>query len=291
MLERQDSAGSVTFVNGEETPPDAAVISARDRGLTLADGLFETLRVHNGRAFQGGAHLARMRRGLEAMSIAVPRDLERHLTDALRAYGDRHGSARLTVTRGPGTGGLAVRGEMRPTVIMTVGPMPAFPAATYEQGLSAFVPAGRRNPRAVTAGIKTLSYTDAVVALLAAVQKGFDEALLLDTDDHLSEASASNLFVWTGSTLVTPPISCGALPGITRATVLRLAREAGIEAVERTCTLADLATAEEAFLTSSLRGLAPLARVDDRAVGSGRPGTLTRRLASMHEALVEEECR
>jgi branched-chain amino acid aminotransferase len=291
MLERRDHAGSVTFVNGEETSPDAPSISVRDRGLTLADGLFETLRVHSGHAFQHDAHLARMRRGLAALSIPLPPDLERQLAEALRAYGDRHGSARLTVTRGPGPGGLSVHGDARPTVIVTVGPMPAFPAATYEQGLSAFVPAGRRNPRAVTAGLKTLSYTDAVVALLEAVQKGYDEALFLDTDDHLSEASASNLFVWTGSALVTPPVSCGALPGITRESVLRLARDAGMAAVERTCTLEDLASAEEAFLTSSLRGLAPLVRVDNRAVGGGRPGPLTRRLAAMHEALVEQECR
>jgi len=137
--------------------------------------------------------------------------------------------------------------------------------------------------------VKTLSYTDAVVGLLEAQEHGADEALFLDGDDHCSEASASNLFMVTGATLVTPPISCGALPGITRATVLQLAVELGIGAVERECTLDDLLRADEAFLTSSLRGIAPLVRVNGHEIGTGMPGALTRRVSAAHGALVETE--
>jgi branched-chain amino acid aminotransferase len=152
------------------------------------------------------------------------------------------------------------------------------------------VPSGRRNARAATSGLKTLSYTDAIVGLLEARQHGADEALFLDTDDHCSEASASNLFLWTGAALVTPPSSCGALPGVTRATVLELAAAIGLKAEERACSLDDLLSAQEAFLTSSLRGIAPLVEVNGRAIGSGRPGAITQRLSAAHDAVIEREC-
>jgi len=117
--------------------------------------------------------------------------------------------------------------------------------------------------------------------------QGADEALFLDVDGHCSEASASNLFVWTGETLVTPPVSCGALPGITRATVLEIATAMGLEALERPCTLDEVLASEEAFLTSSLRGIAPLVRIDGHAIGPGRPGPVTRRVSTAHQQLLE----
>ena len=117
----------------------------------------------------------------------------------------------------------------RPTVIVAVNPLPVFPAAIYDAGLTAHVASGRRNERAMTAGLKTLAYTDAVAALLEARRAGADEALFLDTEGHCSEATSSNLFVVDRRrTLVTPPVSCGALPGITRAAVLELARALGM---------------------------------------------------------------
>jgi branched-chain amino acid aminotransferase len=283
------AVASVTFLNGVKVEGAGAAVSPRDRGLTLADGLFETMRVRRGRVFQLRQHVDRMHRGLLTLRIDAPPELDRCVTDAVVAAGLDEASVRLTVTRGVGGAGLLVAREIPPTVIVTVGAMPVFPVSVYEQGMSAHVPAGRRNARSSTSGVKTLSYTDAVVGLLEAQEHGADEALFLDGDDHCSEASASNLFMVTDATLVTPPISCGALPGITRATVLRLATDLGISAVERVCTLDDLLGSDEAFLTSSLRGIVPLVRVDGREIGAGRPGTLTRRIAAAHEALVDTE--
>jgi len=282
-------AGPVTFLNGVKVDDAIDGVSPRDRGLTLADGLFETMRVRSGRVFQLRQHLGRIQRGLAVLRIAEPLQLERCVTTAVEAAGREDASVRLTVTRGVGGGGLGVAGGVAATVIVTVGPMPVFPSSLYEQGLSAHVPSGRRNARSATSGVKTLSYTDAVVGLLEAQEQGADEALFLDTDDHCSEASASNLFIIAGTTLATPPLSCGALPGITRATVLQLAADLGVTAVERICTLDDLWTADEAFLTSSLRGIAPLVTVNGRAIGAGKPGAGTRRIATAHEALVAAE--
>lgn len=280
---------TITSINGERCAADAPAVSARDRGLTLADGVFETMRARNGRVFQVDAHLARLWHGLEVLRISMTRDPAQLVKDVVKGFGDGEASVRLTVTRGPGPAGLHPPADVAATVIVTVSPMPQFDERIYAEGLTARVVDGRRNQRAATAGLKTLSYTDAVAGLLEAQAHGADEALFLDTDDHCSEASASNLFFWTGSTLVTPPLTCGALPGVTRATVLDLAAGLGLDVAERVCTVEDLLTSNEAFLTSSLRGLAPLVRVDGRAVGNGAPGPVTRRLALRHAERFAQE--
>jgi branched-subunit amino acid aminotransferase/4-amino-4-deoxychorismate lyase len=127
--------------------------------------------------------------------------------------------------------------------------------------------------------------------MLEARQAGADDVLFLDTAGHCSEASSSNLFLRTGEMLVTPPLTCAALPGITRALVFALARAQGLAVEERICELDELHAADEAFLTSSLRGIAPLVRVAGRAIGSGAPGDVTRRLRAAYLALLAEECR
>src|SRR5205814_8586384 len=138
-------------------------------------------------------------------------------------------------TRGVATGGVSLqpRGDACPTVIVSVGCAPVFSAATYGVGLAAHVASGRRNEHAMTTGLKTLAYTDSVVALLEARRAGADVAIFLDTEAHCSEATASNLFAWIDRTLVTPPLSCGALPGITRAATLEVARACGVQTADR----------------------------------------------------------
>src|SRR4030095_12310483 len=133
-------------------------------------------------------------------------------------------------------------------------------------------------------------YSDSIVDWIQAHKAGTDEALFLDTEGHCSEATASNLFIFAAGVLLTPPLSCAALPGITRATVLDLARTLSIEALERPFGETELVAADEAFLTSSLRGIAPLVGVGDATIGGGIPGSLTRRIADEYAALVAEHC-
>jgi branched-chain amino acid aminotransferase len=279
------------WINGDPQPADAAHVHARDRGLTLADGVFETMRVRGGTIFRRAQHLERLSRALHTLGIPEPASLRAWLETAASTLGHGEGSVRLTVTRGASAGGgVAPPPGLTPTVIVVAGPTPPFPATTYEQGLSAQIAAGRRNEHAMSAGLKTLAYTDAVLALLAAQRAGADEALFLDTEGHCSEATSSNLFIWTGTLLQTPPISCAALPGITRAAVLELARAHGLAVAERALLPDDLYAAEEAFLTSSLRGIAPLVRVNRRAIGTGTPGPTTRRISAAYDELVAREC-
>ena len=279
----------VLWVNGVRQAADAAHVSARDRGLMLADGVFETMRAHSGTVFRLDQHLARLTRALSVLDIPTPSELRAWVLAAV-ASSDETASVRLTVTRGPGAAGVAPPLDVTPTVVVAVGPMPAFAADIYERGLAAHVASGRRNEHAMTAGLKTLAYTDAILALLHARRAGAEEALFLDTAGHCSEATSSNLFAVHGTTLVTPPLSCAALPGITRATVIDLAGSLGFVASERAFSLDELLAADEAFLTSSLRGLAPLVRVDGRPIGSGKPGPATARLAAGYAALVAREC-
>ena len=278
------------FVNGEPTPDGAPCVSARDRGFTLADGLFETMRGRGGIVFCLERHLARLGDGLRSMGIPEPRDVRRWIDQAIQAAGPVDVSIRLTVTRGTGPGGLTPPADPQPTTVITVAAMPVIHPDTYRKGLRAVVASGRRNPHAMSAGLKTLSYTDSVLAWIEAQRAGADEALLLDTDGHCSEATASNLFVLHAGVLRTPPVSCAALPGITRSTVLEIAAALNVPARDEIIAAEELVTADEAFLTSSLRGIAPLRTIDGRPVGAGAPGPLTGRIAAAYESLVAQEC-
>jgi branched-chain amino acid aminotransferase len=270
-------------------------VSVHDRGVTLADGIFETMHVRGGIPFRLDRHLTRLRRGLVALEIPDPPALDDWVRQAVNGestqfLNEADASLRVTVTRGVGPAGVGVPALVHPTVIVTLSAMPVRASSIYDRGLTVHVASGCRNERSITAGLKTLAYTDAVAGLLEARRAGADEALFLDTEGHCSEATASNLFVWTGSLLLTPPISCGVLPGVTREAVLELARTHGLDALERAFALDELRAGTEAFLTSSLRGLAPVVRVGQDTIGLGIPGPITARLAADYRALVDREC-
>ncbi|MDQ2766636.1 MAG: aminotransferase class IV [Gemmatimonadota bacterium] len=279
------------WLNGVQRSADEPVLSPLDRGFTLADGLFETMRATNGIVFRLDAHLDRLCLGARLLGIPLPPGLRDHVAAASRvafANGYAHASARLTVTRGPAPPGLAPPPHPAPTVALGMAPL-APPAAP--KPIVATMASARRNEYALTAGVKTLSYTESVVALAQAKATGADDAIFLDTAGHVSEATASNLFAVIDGALVTPPLGCGVLPGITRAIVLELAPSMGLRAVEREMAEPELALASELFLTSSIREIAPLVRIDTTAIGSGRIGPVTTKLIDAYAALVREECR
>ncbi|MBK5187498.1 MAG: aminotransferase class IV family protein, partial [Gemmatimonadaceae bacterium] len=174
-----------------------------------------------------------------------------------------------------------------PTFALTIAPLA--PPAT-PRPIVAMMASARRNEHALTSGVKTLSYTESVLALAHAKAAGADDAIFLDTAGHVCEATASNLFALLDDVLVTPPLSCGVLPGITRAAVLELAPALGIAVSEREIAEPELATASEIFLTSSIREIAPLARIATTAIGVGRVGPVTAKLIDAYAALVREEC-
>jgi len=281
------------WVDGRRADPSRAAISAFDRGFTLGDGVFETMRIAHGAVFRLDRHLERLAAGASIMGLAIPEDVPDTIAAAANTAFDlgwADAALRLTLTRGVGARGVAPPVASEPVTVLTVHDMP--PAAPIAaRAVRVRVAEGRRNEFAPTAGVKTLSYADNIVALSQARAAGADDALFLDTAGHLSEATASNIFLVSGSMLRTPPRSCGILPGVTRAAVLELAAALQLAAREEVLETRDLADADEAFLTSAIRGIAPIASADDRSLPNGAPGPITARLAAALDDLVARECR
>lgn len=257
---------AMVHLNGRLMAATAARIDPADRGLTLGDGIFETIAVRGGKARRLPAHLARLRMGARLLGIPVPAAdgaLEQALIEVAAANDVNEGVLRLTLTRGPQARGLAPTDPGAPTLLITGAAGALAPAKPATAVIAAET---RRNERSPLARIKSTSYLDGVIAAREAAASGADEALLLNGAGNLAEAAAANLFVVLDGRAETPPISDGALPGVMRADVIR-----ALGAKERTLAPADLARASEAFLTNSL-GIRALVTVDGQAIGDGRPG-------------------
>ncbi len=268
------------WVNNRLVPVEKAALDPRDRGFTLGDGLFETIRVRDGRPLLLDLHLARLRAGAGRIGLSrVPDDetLSGAIRMTLEANGLSDAAVRLTVSRGvPANRGLSSKPEPAPSLVVHAQPFAGYPAELYSRGLRAATSSIPRNERSPLARIKALSYLDNVLARREADASGVDEALMLNTAGHLACASAANLFLARGETLLTPDPESGVLPGTVRGLVLaELAPQMGLTAVERTVRTEELATADEAFLTSALLGVMPLTEVDGLPVGTGGPGPIS----------------
>lgn len=248
----------VVWVDGALTPVDEARVSPFDHGLLVGDGVFETLRVYGGVPFAWRRHLERLAASAAGLALALPdASILRAASEAvLGANGLEEGRLRITVTGGPSPLG-SERGEAGPTVIVAASSARAWPAS--ERVVTVPWP---RNERGATAGLKTISYAENVRALAYAHERDASEAIFLNTRGELCEATGSNVFVVSGGTLLTPPGDSGCLLGVTRALVLELCAELGIDAEERTLAPTALTEADEAILTSSTREVQPISHVD-----------------------------
>lgn len=260
------------FLNGSLIDAADATVPANDRGFTLGDGLFETIKAKSGRPLRLDAHWRRLEEGAGTLRLPLPltRDaLAAAIDTMLRANGLTDAALRLTVSRGPGQRGLLPPDSCTPTVLLSAGPLPPAP------GPARLVVADgvRRNPHSPLARIKALSYLDNVLARLEAEERGADDALLLNTAGRVAETTIANLFVvGPDGAVLTPPVAEGALPGVRRGELVE-----SLGATERPLALQELRTAREAFLTNAL-SIRPLVAVDGCPIGDGQPGPLTRRL-------------
>ena len=267
-------------LNGRLIEASAARIDPADRGLLLADGLFETLRVYDGQAFQLAAHLARLAAGAAALDLPMPPagDIAAAVAETLAANQLHEASLRITLTRGPGRRGLLPPSNPWPTLLIAGHPLGEAPPAT----LTAHIPSIRRNEHSPLSQLKSLAYLDNVLALREAAAAGCDEALLLNTSGRLAGGSRSNLFLVLNGSLVTPPPSEGVLAGIARRALIDLAGEAGIPALERPLSLADVEQASEALICNSLLEVRPLTRLGARDL---TPGPIGAELARRYKIL------
>ena len=252
------------WVNGDLVDPADRAVSAVDHGITVGDGVFETAKVVQNEVFALTRHADRLDRSLAGLGLAaadrglVEQGIAAVLTDPVE-----FGRLRWTVTAGVGPLG-SDRGDAGYTYIVTVGMMARPPAA----GALVVVP-WTRNERAATAGLKTTSYADNVIALAFAKERGASEAVFANTRGELCEGTGSNIFVVIDGEVVTPPLDSGALAGVTRELVLQWCREDGIPIREQALPLDVLERADEVFITSSTRDVMPVDRVDDRVLTLG----------------------
>lgn len=270
------------FLRDRLVAPGEARIDPADRGFTLGDGLFETLRAYAGRPFRLDAHLARLIAGATALGIPLPLSSSRiaaAVEETLAANGLGGDAAiRITLTRGPGARGLLPPDDPQPTLMITAAgyrPLPARP-------LGAITSAIRRNEHSPLSQLKSLNYLDNVLAQRAAADSGADEAILLNNAGRPASAARANLFVVRGRSLLTAAVSEGVLPGIARAEVLSIAQALGIQVHETPLDSDALRRADEAFLTNSLVEIAPLGRIDGHMIGDGDIGPLTAQLAAAY---------
>ncbi len=255
-------------INGIVIEEVAARVDPRDRGFTLSDGVFETIAVKRGKAPKLMAHLGRLRQGLAVLGLplsAPDLTIANWIGELLSANALSDAAVRLTVSRGVGARGILPPENPTPTVIITTSPLP--PPAEPARVIVAQVT--RRNEHSPTSRIKSLAYLDNVLARQEASAAGADDALMLNTAGTLACGSVGNVFALIDGSLLTPPVSDGALPGIARADVIALAR-----AEERTITREMLDRASEVFLTNAL-GLRPVIAIDGKDVGDGAPGLIT----------------
>ncbi len=278
---------SIVYLDGALVRAGEARIDPADRGFTLGDGLFETMRVNDGRVFRLDRHLDRLRAAAERIALPLTEGLAEAVADTVRANHISEGAVRLTVTRGPAPPGILAPALPQPTVLITA--RSHTPADRDEQGVRAITASGRLNQAGAAAGLKHTGYLEEILAQREAEAAGVEEAILLNTRDHLAEAAAANLFLVRNGEILTPDLGSGVLPGITRAAILEIAASLGIPVREQPLPRSALDHAGEAFLTSSLRGVVPLLMVDGRPIGAGRPGDVTRRLAEVYRALVARE--
>jgi branched-chain amino acid aminotransferase len=277
------------YVNGELFDKEQAKISVYDHGLLYGDGVFEGIRSYNGKVFRLKEHLDRLWDSAKAIWLEIPiskRQMATAIEETLALNGIEDGYIRVVVTRGCGTLGLDPDKCSDPQVIIITDHIALYPDEVYEKGLEIItVSTVRNHPAALSPRVKSLNYLNNILAKIEGKQAGCVEALMLNHKGEVAECTGDNLFLARNGILLTPPNDAGILEGITREAVIGLAREAGIEVREVSLTKHDVYIADECFLTGTAAEVVSVVKVDDRTIGDGTPGPITRDLAQRFRKL------
>lgn len=280
-------------LNGRLVPEEEARVSVFDRGFLYGDGIFESMRAVEGVVFRRDRHLERLLQSADSVGLGLSQiqpGLPDFIREVLEANALHDARLRITVTRGAGRPGEYVEALGPPTVVISGGPFEGVDEALYRTGVRAVIPRRRQvPPETLDPAIKSTSRLGSVLSRREARDRGGFEAILLDAGGHLTEGTVSNFFLVAGGRLLTSP-AAGSLPGITREAVIELAHAAGIEVSEERLPTALLLDAQEAFLTNTSWEVLPVVRVDDRPIGEGMPGPVTRDLLAAYRDLVGREC-
>ena len=277
------------YIDGKYYDERNARISVFDHGLLYGDGIFEGIRAYNGRVFELKAHIDRLFASAKAILLELPlspAQITRAVVETCRRNRIRDGYVRLVVTRGVGTLGLNPNRCKKGSVIIIAGKIQLYPQELYERGMAIItVPTTRNLHSALNPAIKSLNYLNNIMAKIEANNAGCEEAIMLNAQGFVAECTGDNLFIVKEGELLTPPLTAGALYGITRRVVMNLARAQGIPVRECDLTRYDLFIAEECFVTGSAAEIMPVVKIDGRTIGSGKPGSTTRSLIKEYHAL------
>jgi branched-chain amino acid aminotransferase len=277
------------YVNGAISDEGSAVISIFDRGFLYGDSVYEVLRTAGGQPLDLDRHLVRLGRSAAAIMLPLPAEeqIRGAIAETLAAAGNPESYLRIIVTRGAGRIALDLDAADTPSLLVIVQELKMPRPELYTEGAHiAIVGVERTSRRAVDPAVKSGNYLNSILALAEAQRRGAYEALMLGPDGRVAEGSTSNVFAVRGGKLTTPALMTGILAGITRQRVIELAHEAGLEAGEGDLYPDDLHRSDEVFITSSIRGVMPVTRVDDAVISGGAPGPITRRLMDAYDRFI-----
>jgi len=281
------------YLNGRLLNQEDAKISVLDRGLLFGDGLFETMRAYEGKPFRLDRHLSRLRRACRELRISgLPDDAEiaaqvSELYSLNVGRGDAY--VRVTVTGGHYDGGKTLERPSGPNVFVIVTPFERYPQRFYESGMRLVASSIRRNAGSPLSRLKSNNYLATLMAKQEARDKGADDAVMLNTEGYLAEGTSSNLFLVSHGEVLTPDVSCGLLPGITREAVIELCRGLSLHCTTGHYSMEDLVQADEVFLTMSTGEVVPVCEVEGMPLGDTCPGPITLRIHRAYRELVREE--
>jgi branched-chain amino acid aminotransferase len=278
------------YISGKLVPAAEATVSVFDHGLLYGDGVFEGLRSYGGKVFRLDEHVERLYDSARAIRLEIPMsrdDMAAAINQAVVANSIEDGYIRAVVTRGAGTLWLDPNRCSNPQVIIIADSITLYPKEFYDNGLELITSSVIRNhPAALSPRIKSLNYLNNILAKIEGLKAGCVEALMLNHKGEVAECTGDNIFLVKHGRLTTPPLDAGILEGVTRNAVLEIARNAGLPVAETALTKHDVYVADECFLTGTAAEIVPVVKVDDRPIGAGKPGPITRDLTDRFHKLV-----
>lgn len=281
------------YIDGRFYSERNAKISVFDHGVLYGDGVFEGIRFYNGRIFKLEEHLDRLFASAQAILLTIPMSKEEVAEATIktcRLNKLKDGYIRLVVTRGVGNLGLSPYKCKKASVFIIAATIELYPESVYREGLKVATTGTMRTPANVLSpAVKSLNYLNNIMAKVEAIQAGAEEGLMLNAQGLVAECTGDNVFIIKGGALITPPITAGALDGITRRTVMALAVHAGLPVREENLARYDIYTADECFLTGTAAEVVPVAQVDGRVIGTRRPGPVTLDLMQKYRELTASE--
>ena len=277
------------WLDGKLVPEAEAKVSVFDHGLLYGDGIFEGIRFYNGRVFRLEEHTRRLFLSARAILINMPwseDEINQAVCETIKANGFQDGYVRLVVTRGVGGLGLNPYLCKDPSMFIIASTISLYPEEHYENGLELVTCSTRRPaPGALSPQVKSLNYLNNVMAKAEAIKGGAIEGVMLNEQGYVAECTGDNIFIVKRGKVYTPPVSDGALDGITREVIFELCQSNEVIIEEKTLTRYDIYTADECFLSGTAAEVIPATKLDERPIGSGSPGEVTRKLIAAFRAL------